>query len=200
MADKNFFSSDWHLSHDKIIELGGRPFKDVKTMDEVIIDNMLTKIPKGGSLYFLGDLTFDKGKAKETLETFQKYGIKFYWIIGNHDMKLKPRNFADKCELVDYSYIFNKGKTTIHLHHFPLRIWQRSYTNSFHLYGHIHKFSIEKVYTQHIPYGKSLNVNVEFNAFMPYSLKDIIDIMENMPNNIDYEMKIRREEVNRLWK
>lgn len=202
MQQTSYFTSDWHLGHKNIIGMGGRPFSTIEEMDKTIIDNVLSKVKRGDSLYFLGDLTFNKGLIEPTLKLFKKEGIDFFWIVGNHDYKFPFTKYAHLCKVITPNHIFRSEDsnvtTIIHLNHFPLRIWQRSYANSFHLYGHIHKFSIEKEVIQDIPYGKSLNVNVEFNDFMPYSLEDIVEEMAKRPNNIDYELKKQKDRKKRI--
>ena len=51
-----FFTSDLHLGHEKIIELTGRPFRDVNEMNRVIIENFNSyrcpRFDPGGSLQY----------------------------------------------------------------------------------------------------------------------------------------------------
>jgi len=57
--------------------------------------------------------------------------------------------------------------------------WNRSHYNSLNLYGHVHnkKIPID---------GKMFDVCPKKDHMYPYSLDEIIDIMESKPNNWDY--------------
>ena len=180
-----WFTSDWHLGHRNIISLGGRSqFSSIEEMNNTIIYNMLSVMKRNDSLYFLGDLSFSKELVEETLKIFKEKRIKFFWILGNHDMNLKPEKYSDFCEKIALTHIFRRDGISIHLSHFPLRLWHRSFDNTFHLYGHVHAFSKEKSMMDE-PYGKSMNVNLEFHNYMPYSFDEIVTIMNSKPDNID---------------
>lgn len=180
-----WFTSDWHLGHRNIISLGGRSqFSSIEEMNNAIIYNMLSVMKRKDSLYFLGDLAFNRDLILPTLKLFKEKQIKFFWIVGNHDMKCKMEKFSDLCEKIELTHIFKKDKKTIHLSHFPMRLWHRSFDNTYHLYGHVHTFSKEKPMMDE-PYGKSMNVNLEFHNYMPYSFDEIVAIMNNKPDNLD---------------
>lgn len=189
----DYFTSDWHIDHKNVIHFSNRPFSSIGEMNQTILDNMFSVMKRGDSLYFLGDLTFSKDKALEILQEFKRRGIRFYWILGNHDLSLRPKNFKDYCQIIEPLYLYKGDGIRIHLCHFPMRTWYRSFDNTYHLYGHIHENSIEKGLLQDVAYGKSLNVNVEFNNYMPYSLKDIKIIMADKPDNIDFASKEKRD-------
>lgn len=180
-----WFTSDWHLGHRNLLSFGGRTeFSSIEEMNDIIVSNMLSVMKRNDSLYFLGDLAFNRDLILPTLRLFKEKQIKFFWIVGNHDMKYKAEKFSDLCEKIELTHIFKKDKKVIHLSHFPMRLWHRSFDNTYHLYGHVHKFSKE-IEMMKKDYGKSFNVNVEFNNYKPYSFDDIITIMNSKPDNID---------------
>lgn len=51
--------SDTHFSHEKIISLGERPFSSVREMDEALIKNWNSVVPKDGIVLHLGDFAHD---------------------------------------------------------------------------------------------------------------------------------------------
>ena len=193
----DWFSSDWHLGHDNIRKICERPFSSVEEMDEVIVSRMLDTMQKGDTLYFLGDLSFSQESAKKALEALRKKEIFFIWIVGNHDHHCNPSSLKDLYNDFQTSIVYKNREENIliHLNHFPMRVWQQSFRNSFHLYGHVHRTSPELNFLEQPPYGKSLNVNVEFHNYYPYSLDEIIEIMKNKPDNEDYKLLLRRKSI-----
>ena len=52
---KNFFTSDYHLSHTNVIKYDNRPFSSIEEMNEFIIDRQNTLVDDKDNFYFLGD-------------------------------------------------------------------------------------------------------------------------------------------------
>ena len=46
-----FFSSDWHISHEKAIEYDKRPFKDINHMHEALIARYNATVPENGHIH-----------------------------------------------------------------------------------------------------------------------------------------------------
>ena len=61
---KNFFTSDFHLSHANIIKYDNRPFQNTYEMDKYIIDTVNSHVGLRDNLYFLGDFCFDRRKTE----------------------------------------------------------------------------------------------------------------------------------------
>lgn len=81
-----WFTSDWHLFHDNIIESCARPFKNVNAMNEVLLQKYNEVVRDEDTVYFLGDLTMRGPKQMEPVRriVLQMKGKKHY-IMGNHD-------------------------------------------------------------------------------------------------------------------
>ena len=61
-----WFISDTHFSHANIVRYSKRPFTDVETHDQVLIDNWNRHVGQGDDVYFLGDFAFKfRDRAKE---------------------------------------------------------------------------------------------------------------------------------------
>ena len=129
-----WFSADYHLAHKNIIKYCGRPFADVEKMDSTIINNLRSKVKKGDTLYFLGDLSFRTESVKNFFEHFSDLEIHF--IIGNHDNR-KCLSIAKKnCASVSHLKDIVIKEQPITLCHYAMRVWNRSHFNSWQLYGH----------------------------------------------------------------
>jgi len=164
-----FFTSDTHFWHSNIIKFCNRPFSDVREMNEVLISNWNSVVKVDDVVYHLGDFCFCG--IKEATIILERLNGKIIFIQGNHDhrcLKLLgcPRQIAS----------FKQGKIHIVMSHFAMRVWHRSHYNSWHLYGHSHG-NLK-------PIGKSWDVGVDNNNFVPLSLDEIIDIMKNRSDSL----------------
>jgi len=154
-----YFTSDEHLSHQNIIKYCNRPFKDVKEMDDTIISNFNSKVGKKDIIYHLGDFSFHN--PKEYLARMNGVHI---LIRGNHDSK-QSYGFE---KVFDVLLLKNAVPNFhIYLSHYAGRVWPHSHHCAGMLYGHSHG-TLE-------PYGRSFDVGVDTNNFMPYSLDDVIE-------------------------
>lgn len=173
-----YFSSDWHLSHDKVIGFSNRPFSSIRKMDETILRNMLSPLKKGDIFYFLGDLSLDRDITKRVLDSIPK-GVTFVWILGNHDKVVTVNNNIEITRMKEIKI----GKKCVTLCHYPMKLWNKSQHNSWQLFGHIHK---GETFRQFPINGKMLNVNCEYHNYKPWTEMEITQYMENMPDNFDY--------------
>jgi len=177
-------------------ELRKDTFKNVEEMNEVIIKNIITTLNKGDLLYVLGDICWNSQMTEIALKRLCNHGIQLYLIEGNHDKristKIKEKYFS---KIYKGLHVINDGPIRITLTHFPLLSWSRSYADSWQLYGHIHIMSAEKPFIENVLCGKALNVNVEFNNYKPWSLKEIAVYMSKRRSNRDAEMFKKNKEV-----
>jgi len=186
-----YWTSDLHLSHASILKgFRGTIFKSVEEHNEIITENLLA-IPRGSRLYLLGDLfwKFNSEQIKEFFDKFQKKKIQIFIILGNHD---KGASTYKHKAVKSISYIkeITVEKQPITMCHYPLLIFNRSHYSSINLYGHIHKgdhtFEVMKTISNIDQIlGKSLNVNLEFHQFRPWSFEEILEEMKNKPDNWD---------------
>lgn len=182
----DWFSSDWHLGHRNVRKYSERPFETIEEMDEAIVKNALSVMKKGDNFFFLGDLTFDQQIAVEFLQKVKKRKINFFWILGNHDIDhLKTADLQQYCSDITHSRVIKRYKTRIHLYHFPMAVWEKSFRNSFQLYGHLHSNSPELKELEKRITGKLLNVNVDFHDMKPWNLHQVFEYMEKQPVNWD---------------
>ncbi len=156
-----YFTADWHLGHENIIEYCQRPFRSVRQMDATIVARYNSIVTDQDEVYFLGDLSMMKDKFWLERIVKRLMGQK-HLILGNHD-KLDPFEYVEI------------GFRTVHtaldigefiLVHDPVaaivareRKW---------LCGHVHGLfkSVGRV-------GNILNVGVDVWNFNPVSIEEI---------------------------
>lgn len=179
-----WFTSDWHLSHQGMIDKGGRKFANIDEMNNLILNNVFNNINRGDDLYFLGDLTWSKEQKfnQDILIQLKRAEIRFHWILGNHDKKYKylyKNAFA-----VDKMKEITINKQSVTLCHYPMVTWDKSHYNSWLLYGHHHIISHGHETISNLD-GKRLNVNCEFFNYTPINENQVIDIMNTKSDNWD---------------
>lgn len=139
----NFFTSDTHFGHERILTLCNRPFKSLEEMDETLIERWNAKVTNDDIVWHLGDFAWHKREA----EYLKRLNGEVRLIAGNHDTELVN---GQKCildlfnrgfEWVDKEYIGvieGLGKTWFHLYHYPIIGWDKSHHGSWHFHGHVH--------------------------------------------------------------
>jgi len=185
-----WYSSDWHLDWYNALTKGYRAFKSIEEMNETIVNNMLGATKRGDIFYFLGDIGNNRELNNDVIISFHKKGVRFVWVEGNHDKKLRvPSTY--KTEKTPYKFVklTDKDGTNYQavLSHTPYFTWDKSHANSFNLYGHHHTHTNGvDIMDKFEKSGKRLNVNCEFNNYKPYSEIDVINIMKTRPDNWDF--------------
>ena len=172
MESMIYFTSDLHFGHSNIIRHCNRPFRSVKHMDDVLIQNWNTKVSNNDEIYILGDFTMED--ADTAHRYFTLLNGKKYLIRGNHDKFAGDyeRYMEDVIWIKDY-YVLSYQKRKFILFHYPILEWEDYGKDSIHLYGHIHNNmkSVERVKML----GKNAcNVGVDVNHYAPVSIEEIL--------------------------
>jgi len=162
----DWFTADSHFGHDAIRRHSQRPFPDVDTMDQVLLDNINDRVTKHDTLYHLGDF------AWHHIEDYKKRinCPNIYLIIGNHDRTTKTgQPYSGYFKIFSGVYLLYRYKhptidTRVTLCHYPMRSWQNSVHGSWHFHGHCHGLLSVK---------RRLDVGVDLHDFAPISIDDI---------------------------
>ena len=105
-----YFTSDTHFFHKKVIEYCNRPFRDVEQMNEYLVYAWNTVVMEQDAIVnFVGDFSF--GTTDQTKEIFGRLKGRKRLIVGNHD-KSRTKNWWRNLgfeEVVD-SKIIQLGK------------------------------------------------------------------------------------------
>jgi calcineurin-like phosphoesterase family protein len=184
-VNMKWFTSDLHLGHRGILNMGAHHFSSVEEMNNTITANIVSKLRTGDMLYIIGDCGFNRADVKKFLDCIPQ-NIPVVVVLGNHDHKIRTvfnqYRFVTVCDYKETKI----GSNHIVMSHYPMLVWNRSHYDSWMLYGHIHKFSNEQQKVEGILQGKTLNVNIELNNFQPYSEDDIAAYMETRGHNLNY--------------
>lgn len=172
-----FFTADLHLGHESIIKHSSRPFNSVQEMDEKIIDNWNEVVHNGDIIYVLGDMCWKNHK-----EYARRLNGQINLAPGNHDKMSQIGKHINILKPIHEIKL--RGSYPVVLCHFAMRTWNKSHFNSWHLYGHSHG-GLEGL-------GKSMDVGIDTNNFYPYHQDEIIQIMNDKPNNFNYKRGNKR--------
>jgi calcineurin-like phosphoesterase family protein len=156
-----FFTADTHFQHRRIIDLCGRPFRDVDHMDETLIKNWNEVVSPDDEVWHLGD--FAMGDQTRVGEILSRLNGRVHLVWGNHDnrKKIDPSWFAS---VQDYAEVTD-GVDMVVLSHYPITVWNGSHHGSYHMFGHVHG--------RLRPVGRACDVGVDAWEFYPVSLSQV---------------------------
>ncbi len=174
---KYFFTSDTHLSHRNIIKFCNRPFNDADEMNEAIISRWNRVVGKHDVVFHLGDVSFEKDKAKLTWMLRRLNGSK-HIVWGNHDKHMKAAILAadwhDCGELhtLTVPQESNNGVgQKIILCHYAMKVWNESHYGTWQLYGHSHGSLPDD------PHSLQTDVGVDSWDYTPVSMEQLNILM-----------------------
>lgn len=193
----NWYSSDPHAFHNKVIKYQHRPFKDVVEMTECIAKNINSVVNKRkDKLYVLGDWSFGpRHSPKKQLENATKFRDmidceRVYLVFGNHDHLKDEDQYGAFSR--DFKRLFTKcdhvmeiwdevvgGK--IFLSHYSHRVWNASHHGRPALYGHSHGSLADD------PTSLAFDVGVDCFNYFPICSKQVKDILDR---KYDWIMKM----------
>ncbi len=173
MQNKNqkfWFSADHHFDHANIIKFCKRPFKNVEEMNNELIERHNLLVGKEDIVVIGGDFSF-ANKEKTFKEFIANMNGKFIFLNGSHDRWLGKTGKG-------FHEIWKKkiGNYYIVVCHYAMASWPRSHFNSYHLYGHHHG-------NLSFP-NKSMDIGVDTNHYFPYSLEEVINIINKKPHTL----------------
>jgi calcineurin-like phosphoesterase family protein len=205
-----YVTSDLHLNHKNICsgttcwdirKERTRNFDSLEDMNQVILNNINSKVGLNDVLFLLGDVFFGTPQqGKELLGEINCQNI--HLIVGNHDhyILMNKENLRERFASVqDYLYLTVtssnneiRGKHRFVLMHYPIVSWNNMARGVIHLHGHVHLPPQQKVHE-----GKSMDVGMDGNNLEVYSLQEINEIMKDQPiminqgnPDLDYHNKI----------
>ena len=192
---KIFFTSDTHYGHSNICSATTnwkdaddltRPFKTLEYMNDVLVNNINAMVGEDDILFHLGDWSF--GGFDNIREFRERILCKnVHLILGNHDHHISHNKddikslFSSVNEylLLDLRVVISKNRNERYafvLMHYPIASWMNMNQGVIHLHGHTHLPHNLKVAA-----GRAMDVGVDGNGLIPYSLKQILTLLYDRP-------------------
>jgi calcineurin-like phosphoesterase family protein len=186
-----WFTSDTHYGHKNICrgvsnwsnpELGTRDFADLSKMNQAIVDNINNHVAQDDIFYHLGDWSFG---GVENIARFREQIIckNIHLVLGNHDTHIaqdRENTHSLFSSVNHYSeltiQLADGDKLDLVLMHYPIQSWNGLSRDAIHLHGHVHLPADKK-----LGKGKMMDVGVDGNDLVPYSIQDICRIMAKQP-------------------
>lgn len=180
--EKIFFSSDHHFHHSNIIQFCHRPWGDVRTMDEAMIQLWNETVPKDGIVFHLGDLIFT-ANLLYVEQLVNRLNGTIHLIYGNHCLQNRlDRDNAkqifsyrtyDVVELTVRDDKLTGGHINFFMSHYPHLFWHRG---SYHLHGHVHGGPLSTA-NEVVPFHPMrYDIGVDNNNYKPISYFELLKV------------------------
>ena len=89
-----YFTSDWHIGHDKEFLWRPRGFNNITEMNEAIIKNCNKILKPEDTLFILGDLALGQNEPQWNQVYYNINCPEIYFITGNHDTANKIKKYT----------------------------------------------------------------------------------------------------------
>jgi calcineurin-like phosphoesterase family protein len=179
---KVYIISDTHFSHANIIKYCDRPYNDVNTMNDKIVENWNSVVTNEDTVIHLGDVGL--GRDETVVSMLHKLNGDKILIKGNHDHKKRVKLFKN---LNLFNHVFSESinyyNADIILSHRPIDLGQFA-EGIINIHGHIHNSSMNSLYPDYINTHNNYNASLEMIGYKPILLDDILKEMERYETNI----------------
>jgi calcineurin-like phosphoesterase family protein len=178
-----WFTADLHLDHEAILSFQGRPFKTLDDMNKALVDNWNRVVAPGDEVWLLGDFVWSAHVHYWRKQLQGHINL----VLGNHDRRrlslLDSRLFTS---VQDVRYLRWQGER-FWLSHYAHRVWPKSGSGAYHLYGHSHG---------DLPMGpgRSMDVGVDANDYTPISIERVVELLRDQPMTMHHRERGEREE------
>lgn len=183
-----FITSDCHFSHKnlcrgvtgwrttdgKVPVSSTRDFPTLDLMNDTIVNNINSKVGQDDTLIMLGDIAFG-GFENITIFLDRLICKNIHLVLGNHDHHISNnRGGIQDMFLSVQNYLeANINGENFVMTHYPFESWNGLNKGVIHLHGHVHLPASRKWGN-----GKRLDVGVDGNNLFPYSLTEIVHMMD----------------------
>jgi calcineurin-like phosphoesterase family protein len=189
---KVYITSDTHFGHKNIVRgvtnwrtqdgeipvESTRDFQTIEQMNQRLIDGINHFVGQDDTLIMLGDVSFGGfDNIGIFLERLVCHNI--HLILGNHDHHIEDFVRGRFLSVQHYLEANIEGQDFV-LCHYPLQSWNGLNKGVIHLHGHVHLPPHRKFGN-----GKRLDVGMDGNVMDPYSISEIIKIMDKTPIGSD---------------
>ena len=152
-----FYTSDWHIGHRNIVNYRDK-FSSTKEHDKTIIDNYNETIMKRDTVYFLGDICFDKA----SLDVIRALPGRKRLVMGNHENQYGEFRTSELWDVFEKVYGLHTRKG-VWLSHAPIH--PEELRDKPNVHGHVHEKTIQD--------WRYANVSLENCNYYPVNFEDI---------------------------
>jgi len=173
--------TNWRTQDGKIPIDSTRDFETIDQMNQRLVDGINNMVGQDDTLIMLGDVSFGG---------FENIGIfldrlvckNIHLILGNHDTHIANNkgNIQSRFLSTQHYLEVKLNDRNFVLCHYPLQSWHGLNKGVIHLHGHSHLGRETKFGN-----GKRMDVGVDGNGLNPYSIYEIIKIMDKRPVGSD---------------
>lgn len=184
-----WFTSDLHFGHENVIGFCNRPWKNVESMNEGLIQRWNSRVEPHHLVYVVGDFAFCNSTDRSFILS-RLNGIKIL-VQGNHDKgHVCPKGFSSMISSFEMSIAGQK----VHISHYPPKytgvkgLWYKYVLKKvpkyldrmppndggWFIHGHTHDKSKFK--------GRCIHVGVDAWDYYPVSLKEISSYIQKYEN------------------
>lgn len=166
--------TNWRTKDGEVPVDSTRDFQTIEQMNERLIDGINHFVGQDDTLIMLGDVSFG-GFDNIGLFLDRLVCHNIHLILGNHDHHIENnRGDIQSRFLSVHHYLEVKiNDRNFVLCHYPLQSWHGMGKGVIHLHGHVHLLENKK-----FGQGKKIDVGVDGNGMDPYSIDEIIKIMD----------------------
>jgi calcineurin-like phosphoesterase family protein len=147
-----FFTSDWHIGHANIIKFCNRPFRDVREMEQELIERHNSVVTDNDIVIHAGDFAFRNTTSVDKYQA--KLNGNNIFLKGSHDKWNKHGAYLWEGMIEDHYVV---------VCHYAMLSWPRSHYGSWQLFGHSHGnqkgHNVQKQY----------DIGVDSNNYYPVS-------------------------------
>jgi calcineurin-like phosphoesterase family protein len=166
--------TNWRTQDGEIPISSTRDFNTIDEMNSAIVNNINDNVGFNDTLIMLGDVAF--GGFENIGKFLDRLVCKnIHLIFGNHDHHLERNKdgIQDKFLSTQHYLEVNINGRNFVFCHYPLQSWNGLNKGVIHLHGHVHLNKQNKFGN-----GRRLDVGVDGNDMCPYSIDEIISIMD----------------------
>ena len=184
MGSRTWVTADTHFGEADAIARFGRPFGDVREMDEALLEAINRRVRRRDVLLHLGDVFggldwADRGVRRGARAFLGRIRCRNVLLVrGNQDPA--SRSFArsfdavhDMLELRAEDPHEPGRRLRIVCCHYPLRQWRGTWTGALHLHGHSHGSLPET--------GRATDVGVDCWSYAPVPLDELVAMLARRP-------------------
>lgn len=175
----NWFTSDLHINHERIIEYCNRPFSSVEEMNDALVTRWNDRVMDSDIVYVVGDMFLGKPEnATDTIKSLKGYKV---LVLGNHDRSRRTMLECGFDEVWQRKNLTLGDGRKVLLSHKPLPESTLQHVEM-QVHGHRHAGPIAS--------GKRVNVCVDLWDFRPISEDELCSVKlgDSRPDYVEVEM------------